>query len=435
MLKLLLNMSKITEDVKIAVVGNVDAGKSSFIGTLLLGKNDDSRGSNRSVVMNHPHELESGRTSSIGYQIVGFRQDGTIINVENKQKQHTWPKIMKDATKLVTFMDLAGHEKYLGTTIHGMSCNKPDYTLIMIEGRGVRGMTKEHIMLSCAFNIPFIILVTKVDLYSAQVVQSTIDTISSIVKKTKKEMWRVREMVDIEIPLQNTQNNFVPVFTVSNVTGEGMDIIKNYLARLSTRIDYTQYRDEPCEIAVTEGFTVQGIGVVAHGFVTRGTIHVGDVVWVGPDGNGKYHKSKVRSIQYKRISVDFVLAGHHCTLALPGIDRQLLRSGVYVLHDSVTDKGSVNKFTADVKVFSSHPVTMKEGYCPVINIDNVRVAVRVKKIFDVITGDRLDYVRGDQKARVEFQFMYRPARIKMGTTFVFREGRTRGVGKVLDIIE
>lgn len=429
-------MSKVKEDVKIAVVGNVDAGKSSFIGTLLLGKNDDSRGSNRSVVMNHPHELETGRTSSIGYQIVGFRDDGTIINVESKQKkQQTWPKIMKDATKLVTFMDLAGHEKYLGTTIHGMSANKPDYALIMIEGRGVRGMTKEHIMLCCSFNIPFIILITKVDLYTPEVVASTIDTVSRLIKKARKEMWRIREMVDIEIPLQNANNNFVPVFTLSNVTGEGLDIIKKYLFRLSTRIDYTQYSDDPCEIAVTEGFTVKGTGVVAHGFVIRGTIHVGDVVWVGPDGNGKYHKSKVRTIHYKRLSVDFVLPGHHCTLALPSIDRNLLHSGVYVLHDSVQDRKSVSKFMADVKVFSSHPVTMKVGYCPIINIDNVRVAVRVTKIFDVMTGDRLDYIRGDEKARVEFHFLHRPARIRELTTFVFREGRTRGVGKVTQIIE
>ena len=427
----------ITEDVKIAVIGNVDSGKSSMVGTLLRGTDDDGRGSNRELVMNYRHEKETGQTSSIGYQIIGFRKDGSIVHVDSKSKKDTWPKIMSETDKLVTFMDLAGHEKYLKTTIHGMSSNHPDYAVILIEGRGVRGMTREHIMLALSFGIPFVILITKIDLYTKESVASTIEQVSKLIKSAKKEMWIVRDEVDLEIPLQQPGEKFVPIFSISNVTGEGLDLFKGYLHRLPKRIDYSPLSDEPFEMAVIEGFTVQGIGTVAHGFLARGTAHAGDTVYVGPDSTGSYHKSKIRTIQFKRLNVDFVLPGHHCTISLPGIDRKLLKQGVYILHKMVQNKMAVRKFTADIKVLSNHPITIKRGYCPTLNMDNIRMTARVLKITTVPNDDNepeaIDFLRGGGRAQVQFKFIDRPAYFRPDATFVFREGKTRGFGKVVSI--
>lgn len=427
---------EITEDVKIAVVGNVNSGKSSLVGTLLCGKNDDGRGSNRELVMNYRHEIETGQTSSVGYQILGFRKDGSVIHVDNKSKKESWPKIMKETNKLVTFMDLAGHEKYLKTTIHGMSSNHPDYALILVEGRGIRGMTREHIMLALSFQVPFVILITKTDLYTKEIVAATTASICKLIKSAKKEAWLVREAIDLEVPLQQPKAKFVPVFHVSNVTSDGLDFFTEYLRRLPKRIDYSPSTDEPFEMAVIEGFVVQGIGTVAHGFLARGTARVGDQVWVGPDSIGNYHKTKIRTMQFKRLNVDFVLPGHHCTIGLPGIDRKLLKQGVYVIYDTVKQM-SVRKFTADVKVLTSHPITIKHGYSPILNMDNIRMAARVLNITTVPSEtegpETQEYLRGGARARIQFKFIYRPAYLRIDTTFVFREGKTRGFGKVISI--
>lgn len=64
--------------VTIGVVGNVDAGKSTTIGTLTRGVADDGRGRARLHVFNHKHEITSGRTSSIGHQILGFDSVGEV---------------------------------------------------------------------------------------------------------------------------------------------------------------------------------------------------------------------------------------------------------------------------------------------------------------------------------------------------------------------
>lgn|SRR5690606_20062914 len=59
-------------DVRIAVCGNVDAGKSTLVGVLTRGKLDNGRGLARTNVFVHKHELSTGRTSSISHQILGF---------------------------------------------------------------------------------------------------------------------------------------------------------------------------------------------------------------------------------------------------------------------------------------------------------------------------------------------------------------------------
>lgn len=53
-------------DVRVAVIGNVDSGKSTLVGVLTKGIMDDGRGSARQKVFNFSHEVNNGRTSSIG---------------------------------------------------------------------------------------------------------------------------------------------------------------------------------------------------------------------------------------------------------------------------------------------------------------------------------------------------------------------------------
>lgn len=53
-------------EVRVAVIGNVDSGKSTLVGVLTRSILDDGRGLARSKVFKHGHEESTGRTSSIG---------------------------------------------------------------------------------------------------------------------------------------------------------------------------------------------------------------------------------------------------------------------------------------------------------------------------------------------------------------------------------
>lgn len=53
-------------EIRVAVIGNVDSGKSTMVGVLTRSMLDDGRGGARSKVMKHNHETSTGRTSSVG---------------------------------------------------------------------------------------------------------------------------------------------------------------------------------------------------------------------------------------------------------------------------------------------------------------------------------------------------------------------------------
>lgn len=57
-------------EVRVAVVGNVDAGKSTLLGVLTHGELDNGRGFARQRLFRHKHEIETGRTSSVGNDIL-----------------------------------------------------------------------------------------------------------------------------------------------------------------------------------------------------------------------------------------------------------------------------------------------------------------------------------------------------------------------------
>lgn len=63
------------------------------------------------------------------------------LQVVNKPDSHggslDWTKICEKSSKVITFIDLAGHEKYLKTTVFGMTGHLPDFCMLMVRrGRG-----------------------------------------------------------------------------------------------------------------------------------------------------------------------------------------------------------------------------------------------------------------------------------------------------------
>ena len=109
-----------TRNIRIAMVGNVDAGKSTLTGALTSGMLDDGRGSARTSIMKHRHEIESGRTSTAQSHLMGFKASGEAINSHKDHvrasRRKSDDELAKEAHRVITLMDLAGHEKYLKTT-------------------------------------------------------------------------------------------------------------------------------------------------------------------------------------------------------------------------------------------------------------------------------------------------------------------------------
>ena len=133
----LIKSRKKVEECTIAVCGPVDAGKSSLIGVLTSGKLDDGRGMSRNRILKHKHEQDTGRTSNITLNPLFYNYKNnkiTLMNYEkNKNLLEIEMKSNKNHDKIISLIDLAGHEKYLKTTVYGVTGMFPDYGIVVIE--------------------------------------------------------------------------------------------------------------------------------------------------------------------------------------------------------------------------------------------------------------------------------------------------------------
>lgn len=425
-------------DIKVAVAGNVDAAKSTTIGTLISGKNDNGRGLTRSQVFNYIHEIQSGRTSSVAHQILGFDFKGNIVNYQGLNKL-TWSEITQKSSKLISFFDLAGHEKYIRTTIQGLTSSFPDFVMIMIAcNNGISSMTKEHIFLCTVLRIPYIIVFSKMDLCAdkPQLVQETVKNVNRFIScpAIRKIMVPVKEMEGIMTAVKNLYNqSIVPCFYISNVTGDGLDILKKFLNTVGKNPDnLPKNTAKDVEYYIDNIFNVYGVGIVVGGHLLSGTVKLGDKLRLGPI-NGAYEIVTVKSIHIKRTSVTTAISGQYVCFSLKRTEKTKIRKGSVLLSLELPPL-CIRKFKAKIQVLRTHSTTVKIGYEPTLNAYSVRQTVRILDIEDKRNARNVPLedtvLRNGDSAIVKLEFRYRPEYLKPGTRFILCEGKCKIVGEV-----
>lgn len=414
-------------EIRIAVVGNVDSGKSTLVGVLTQGKLDNGRGLARVNVFRHKHEIETGRTSSISQQIMGYDSKGRIVNYESLN-EHSWTKIIESSSKVITFIDLGGHEKYLKTTLFGLTGHKPDYVLLVVGANmGIVGMTKEHLGIALALKVPIIIVVTKIDICPEHILKQTLDNLGKLLKMpgSNKIPIIIRNDDDVVVSAKNLiSGRIAPVFLVSNVTGENLDNLRKFLNLVPAHKMWDEFLDEPVEFQIDETFSVTGVGTVVAGTLMSGTVTIDDELLLGPDEFGNFQEVKIKSIQNKRLQVKRVVAGQTATFALRRIQRSAIRKGMVLLGKDAKLKVA-RDFEAEVLVLY-HSTTIQENYQAVIHCGTIRQTAKITKMSKEV-------IRTGDKAKVRFRFLYCPEFLKKGRQILFREGRTKGIGKITKI--
>jgi GTPase len=426
-------------EMRLAMCGNVDSGKSTLTSVLTRGCKDDGRGFARAFVFVHKHEADTGRTSSISENHLGFDARGSVVNYKDggavdPQSLHrsaiTPQQLVERSAKMVTLFDLAGHEKYLKTTVLGMTRSMPDYACIVISANnGIQRMTKEHLGLCLALKLPFFIVVTRIDATPENVRQETIANIFKLLKMptVKKLPYPIRKVDDVVVSSKNLRmDRITPIFEVSNVTGAGIPELVHFINLLPLRKDWTQLMTQPREMIIDSTFFVTGVGTVVGGIVTQGVFRVGDNVHIGPDGLGGFRQVQIKSIHVKGVDVDHVNAGNDAAFCLKKEKRSNVRKG-NVLLDLATPPTAYWQFEAEI-VILYHSTTISANYEPVIHSTTVRQSARIMLVDQEVlrTGDR---------ANVKFHFLYRPEFMKVGHRLIFREGRTKGIGTVTRLME
>ncbi|KAL4891298.1 putative GTP binding protein [Aspergillus ambiguus] len=413
-------------EIRVAVVGNVDAGKSTMLGVLVKGNLDDGRGKARVNLFRHKHEIESGRTSSVGLEIMGFDSHGEIVSSSQGRKL-SWEEIGKRSAKVISFSDLAGHERYLRTTVFGMLSSSPNYCLLMVAANnGLIGMSKEHLGIALALNVPVMVIVTKIDICPPQILQETLSQLTKILKSpgARKIPIFIKNMEEtINTAHQFVSQRICPIFQVSNVTGENLDLVRTFLNVLPHRGQYNV--DAPFEFLINDTFSVPHVGTVVSGVAKSGVIHAGDPVLVGPDSLGQFTTTTIKSIERKRIGVNACFAGQSASFALKRVRRKEVRKGMVVLKKLDQPPKVYREFVAEVLILS-HATTIKPRYQAMLHVG------AVSQTCSVIDIDR-PFIRTGDRALVAFRFIQRPEFLAPGDRVLFREGKTKGLGIVKSV--
>ncbi|CAF87379.1 unnamed protein product, partial [Tetraodon nigroviridis] len=317
-------------DLRVAVLGNVDSGKSTLLGVLTQGELDNGRGRARLNLFRHLHEIQTGRTSSISFEILGFNSKGEVVNYSESR---TAEEICESSSKMITFIDLAGHHKYLKTTIFGLTSYCPDFAMLVVSANtGIAGTTREHLGLAMALKVPIFIVVSKVDLCSSGTVERTVRQLERVLKQPgcSKVPLVVSSPDDaVTAAQQFTQTTCItPIFTLSSVSGENLGLLKvflNILPPLSNSKEQEELMQQLTEFQVDEIFSVPDVGTVVGGTLYSGTCREGERLVVGPTDQGRFLRLKVGSIQRNRSACRVLRAGQAAKLALGTFDRSLLR--------------------------------------------------------------------------------------------------------------
>ena len=411
-------MEKVTE-ARIGVIGSVDSGKSTITGVLTKEILDDGRGSARALVMRHPHEIVSGRTSCIISHYIRKKDEAT------------------GAEHNTTFIDLAGHEKYLKTTINGIHRCQVDYSMVIVGANmGVLRMTEEHLTLSLSLAIPTFIVVTKIDIAPANVLSRTLETLQKfLVRKTAGS--RTPVLVTTPDDLDMITRDYyekgqiaipIPIFQVSSVTGQGMDLLRTYIAGLPIYRDWLTKRASPnINYVIDTHYHIKGIGLVVSGVLVEGQVTKGDILQLGPI-NHQFYQVQVKSIHNNfKESVDTLYAGQTGCFAIKNLNKSFILHRHHIKHGLriMSQPAIYKEFEALIKILH-HPTTIKQNYEPTIHCGPVCQSAKI------IQMDR-DCIRLGDTARVRFQFKYRPEFIEPAMKLVFREGSTRGIGKIVNV--
>ena len=394
--------------LKCVCIGNVDSGKSTLISVLSKNKLDNGKGLARESIFNHPHEKETGRTSSIGMEFCKIN-DRKII-----------------------FIDLCGHEKYLKTTLFGLNLTKPDYCLLIIGANmGVTKMTIDHLNSAIALGLKVIICITKIDIAPPLILKKTVTDIKNYCLRFNKNVI-IYDRSTYNAKIENN-DNIIPLIKLSNVSGNGIDNLKLLLNKLVIKSEYSIQNDT--EFIIDNYYSVKGVGIVISGTIYNGIIKLGDKLFINLQKRNEFQQVTVKSIYNDESqSVNELCAGQHCTINIKSVGKKNLTKNDFHKGMVMISKNRCKlskEFIAVVYIFH-HQTTIKNrtekksGFQPVINCNGSRQCAEIVKIYN-----KDGVLRSNDRCKVHFKFMYHNEYLTNGSKFVFREGLTRGVGKII----
>ncbi|KAJ4291038.1 hypothetical protein N0V90_010235 [Kalmusia sp. IMI 367209] len=331
--------------LRVSLTGATMSGKSSLLGTLSTSTLDNGRGKSRLSLLKHRHEIESGVTSSITQELIGYGDlpepggNTAFTQVVNYgcTDISSWTDIHTSvessaAGRLVFLTDSAGHPRFRRTTVRGLIGWDPHYTLLCIPAdnteeatakQGLHTSSKEitastaidldlsgeHLRLCLSLELPLLIVITKYDLAKKAGLKGVLTRVLSALKDSGRTgriiadpaMTLSRPNLEIipsadlleaeEISQAFNQSPLttVPIVFTSALKGTGLSKLHALLRTLPVPTVFTPPTDAQGTLFHIEDiYTTSSVRsspeepIIVGGHLRSGQLSIGDYLDLGP---------------------------------------------------------------------------------------------------------------------------------------------------------
>jgi len=156
----------------------------------------------------------------------------------------------------------------------------------------------------------------------------------------------------------------------------------------------------------------------------KGVVKTGDSLLLGPDSTGQFEAVSVKGVHVTRTPTNRAVAGQSASLALKKVKRQSIRKGMVLIHPSLQPRACIG-FDARISVLQRN-TCIRRNYQAVVHVGTFRQTAQ-------IVSSTPDELRTGEKGVVRFNFLHRPEYVKVGARLIFRDGRTKGMGRVVKL--
>jgi elongation factor Tu len=384
--------------INVGTIGHVDHGKTTLTAAL-------------TQVM----AIRNGGTPLAFDQIDSApaeKEKGVTINLAHVEYQ--------SAVRRYAHVDCPGHADYIKNMITGAS--QMDGAIVLVDAtQGSQEQTREHILLARQVGVPHVVVfVNKMDAADAELVDLVVLDID--------ELLRAHGYVDTPIVRGSALRALYAVLE-GRLDDPWIATIDELVATMDRTIpEPTRDVTSPFLVTVEGVHTIDGIGTVVTGCISRGVVHIGDSVELLGRRDGVTGECVVTGIESFHREQREAQAGENVGLRLRGVKRdEIARGHVLAAPGSIRPHRTCRAelyLLAAREGGRARPI--RTGYRPQLFVGATDVTAMLQLTCELPPGSR---------AEVDL-VLDRPVAIEPGVRFALREGgRTIGAGVVTAVTE
>jgi elongation factor 1 alpha-like protein len=332
-----------------------------------------------------------------------------------------------------TILDAPGHRDFVPNMIGGASM--ADFALLVIDANqlesGMKGQTKEHILLARAVGLQRIVVaVNKLDVTVPSWSQEKFDSVKNEVNIfLDKEGFDIGNIKFVPCSGLSGENVVKRSFgqTPYDWIAEAWPTLLHTLEQSIPQATSREKVEKPFRMQITDVFR-GGIPnpLSIAGRISGGLIQVGDSVIIQPSGES----AAVKAIEVNAEARDWAVAGELCNLHLTDVDAQYLRSGDTVC-DSRKPVAVARTITVDITALDSLLPQSVD-----VHVGRLHVPGAVSQLLSTLDAKgevlkkRPRIVKAGQRAVIKVT-LESPAPLEAGDGVVLRaEGSTIAAGSI-----